>query len=160
MKKMISLLLILCLLFGFAACQKKEPDPQKVLNVYEKFVEACGKTQVSEDKKLQGERHLSEDAYVGSYLATCEKANGREVIFGGGSLKERTVFLHGTLKTQSGKATLSVRLGEKKQEIPVNEDGSFETVLEMQGGGNYIMLDYADFNGTVTLYADYRKEAE
>lgn len=155
MKRILSLLLPFSLVFGFSACQKKPVDPQKIVNTYEKFIEACGRTQVSDDKKLVGKRTLKKDAYSGSYLATCQDKSGREVPFGGGSLKERKIQVHGTIQTQGGKCSVWVRLGEEKKELPLDENGNFHALLEMEGGGNYIILEYEDFKGTVKLYADY-----
>lgn len=157
MKRFVSLTLLLCILFGFSACTKHDANPQKILNAYEKVVEACGRTQMTKDKDLIGNRVLKEDAYVGTYLATSEHANGRDVVFGGGSLKERKVDIHGTIQTTSGKATLCVRLGEKKEEVATDENGNFHALLEMSSGGNYIMLDYENFEGTVKLYANYEE---
>lgn len=157
MKKLVSLFLLFCIVFGCSACSKQNADPQKILNVYEKVVAACGRTQITKTEDLIGNRVLKEDSYVGTYLATCQNESGRDVVFGGGSLQERKVKIHGTIQTQSGSATLSVRLGEGKQEITTDKDGNFEALLEMNGGGNYIMLDYAQFEGVVKLYADYEE---
>lgn len=155
MKKLVCLFLIILVSFGLSACSIQNADPQKILNAYEKFIIACGKTQVTDDNQLIGKRTLTADTYVGTYVATCENASGRDVVFGGGSLKQRTIKVTGDINMQSGKVTLSVRLGEKKEVIPIKENGSFNVILDLEGGGNYIMLDYEDFKGTVNIYSSY-----
>lgn len=157
MKKIALVVLVICVLLGVSVYTIENISPSTILNTYEKVVESCGRTQVSDDKDLIGKRTLKEDAYVGTYIANCANENGREVIFGGGSLKERKVKVHGTIKTESGKATLSVRIGENKNTVTTDDNGDFTILLDMDGGGNYVILDYEDFTGSINLYSDYEQ---
>lgn len=157
MKKIISGFLILCVLLGICVYAIQNTEPQKMLSVYEKVIEACGRTQITDDKRLIGERNLGEDAYIGTYNASCNNANGRDVIFGGGSLNERKIMLHGNIQTESGKATISVRMSDSKETVPTDDNGNFSILLELNGGGNYIMIDYENFKGGVKLYSDYEE---
>lgn len=89
-------------------------------------------------------------------ISICLSESGRDVIFGGGSVKEKTVRLKAKILTESGTALLRVRLGSEVKEYKVDGDGSFEKELDFQGGGNYIMIDYDNFTGTVELTSEYK----
>lgn len=41
-----------------------------------------------------------------------------------------------------------------------DEDGYFETELRCTSGGNYVMVDYEDFAGTVEMTCEYSDETK
>ena len=53
-----------------------------------------------------------------------------------------------------GKATVRIRQNEEVKELSVDQDGIFETDLNLENGGNYIMVSYEDFQGSVTLTSE------
>ncbi len=149
-------LLIVCIaamLVGTTACSGVKLDPQQLLQRWERVVELCGKTQITPDAKLIGTRTYGENAYVGTYYADCKESSGRDVVFGGASLQERTVHLQGHVEQTSGAVCLRIRLGKEVQELKPDAQGNFEGDFVLTGGGNYFMLDYEHFCGTVTLTA-------
>lgn len=67
--------------------------------------------------------------------------------------------IYGTITTESGKATVRIRQNWDVTELETDEEGNFETNLSLDNGGNYIMINYEDFTGTIELYSEY-EEAE
>lgn len=82
-------------------------------------------------------------------------ADGRDVIFGGASVKERKIKLVANSITDSGNFKIRVRLGSKVEKYTVDGTSGFAKELEFNGGGNYIMIDYENFKGKVELSAEY-----
>lgn len=99
-----------------------------------------GDSQITEDDDLIGQRDLSDDAYCGSYFSDCNNQTGRDVIFGGASTKERTLYVSGTVQTDSGSAMIRIRLNDEVIELKPDKNGDFETELSLESGGNYIMV--------------------
>lgn len=160
MKKLLILLLAFSLLFGFTACGSTQNDPQKIVDHWDRLVEMLGRTQITPDAKLIGIRTTGEDGYVGTYDADCNQSTGRDVVFGGGSVKARTVHLQGYVECLSGTAQIHARFGERVEELRPDENGNFEASYQLTGGGNYLMVDYAGFSGTITMTAFYMENAE
>ena len=77
MKKILCASLTLFLLLLFSGCS------------LEKAVTVLGKTQLTKSQNLAGERILGNNTYTGSYTSEANNRNGREVIFGGASTKEK-----------------------------------------------------------------------
>lgn len=154
MKKIIVFVLILCMAFAFTGCGFNYEKPEEVKEKFDKFARMLGKTQITDDNDLIGERHCGEDEYVGSYFVDCDNQTGKDVIFGGGSIEEREVRVYGTLKADSGKAVVRIRTNEDVIELEPDEEGTFETTLSLTSGGNYIMVNYEDFSGEIELYSE------
>ena len=152
MKRVILVLLMLCMLFSISACKI---DSDRLYNFLDNMAEDLGSHQITESKDLIGSRILNEDAYTGNYQAHCDGNTGRDVIFGGGSIESKKLHIYGVIHTNTGKATVRIRLNEDIKELSVKEDGSFETQLSLDSGGNYIMLDYEDFSGDIELNSEY-----
>ena len=147
--------LLLCLSSCVACSSFPHFDPQDAVERFDRFAEWLSQSQITADKNLIGQRNCAKDAYTGEYRAQCRSASGREVIFGGASVKERTLKLSAAIETVSGKATLRIRLGASVKEYPADEYDRLETELKLNGGGNYIMLCYEDFTGTIVLSSSY-----
>ena len=153
MKKFFVCCMALILIFSLSACEKR--NLKGMLDSLEKWAGNLGQTQITEDKELIGSREAGIDDYVGSYEAECDGNSGRDVIFGGASTKERTLYISGNIKTESGWATVRIRLNDEVIELTPDENGYFETKLSLASGGNYIMVQYDDFMGTVELRSGY-----
>lgn len=160
MKKIIALALVLCMTLSFAGCGFNYENPSEVKEKFNEWAGMLGKTQITNDDNLIGGRLPGEDEYVGSYLADCDKQTGKDVIFGGGSIEDREIRVYGTLKTDSGKATVRIRMNEDVVELEPDKEGFFETTLSLTSGGNYIMVNYEEFSGTIELYSEYQGAEE
>ncbi|MBS6475681.1 MAG: hypothetical protein KH354_06840 [Clostridiales bacterium] len=147
--------LLLCLSSCVACSSFARFDPQNAVERFDRFAEWLSQSQITGDRNLIGQRSCAKDAYTGEYRAQCSSASGREVIFGGASVKERILKLFASIETVSGKATLRIRLGASVKEYPADEYGRLETELKLNGGGNYIMLCYENFTGTIVLSSAY-----
>ena len=83
---------------------------------------------------------------------------GRDVIFGGASIHNRDLFLSGHIETESGKATVRIRMNSEVVELEPDADGYFETTLKLDNGGNYILVIYEDFSGMLKMTCEYMDE--
>ena len=91
------------------------------------------------------------DCYSGSYNAQAEQMTGRDVVFGGAGMEERTISCSGNIDRESGSIKIRVRMNEEVVYISPNENGHFEKEFSFESGGNYIMVDYEDFTGSIEL---------
>lgn len=110
-----------------------------------------GMSRVTDDRNLTGERIYGEDAYTGRYLAECSGDTGKDVVFGGVSPQGRRLHLCGYVFVCSGEAAVRIRMNGKEEELKPDEDGFFEKILNLEGGPNYIEVQYRNFEGTVEL---------
>ncbi len=143
---------ILCLALSLSACRM---PPEEIPNFLDGVATGLGNSQITMDMELIGERTGGTDAYTGTYRSDCAGDTGRDVVFGGGSIKSRQLYLHGVVRAEAGNAMVLVRQNENVMELEPQEDGSFETTLHLQSGGNYIMVSYEDFQGEVELVSEY-----
>ncbi len=154
MRKNLVCLLVLTILFSLTACRINYMDSDEIHAFFFDLADDLRRSQISEDDKLIGTRE-TDDAYTGAYQAECNGNTGRDVIFGGGAVKERSLYISGDVKTESGSATVRIRLNDEVIELTPDENGYFETKLSLEYGGNYIMVQYEDFTGTVELRSAY-----
>lgn len=132
-------------------------DKDEILARFDTLTEHLASSQFTEEKDLIGERTWTDDnRYLGSYSAHCQDETGRDVIFGGASIQERKIKLKASAEAESGTATLRVRLGTAVEEHALEGDLTLE--LDFPGGGNYVMVDYEDFTGTLTLESTDERE--
>ena len=160
MKKQSVLVLVVLLfvLLHLYTEWKFEHDPPKgVVAQVEEWAGELGETLLTKDAKLAGKRQTGSDDYTGTYLATCEDKTGREVLFGGGSIRRRELKVSGTLKTQSGNVTVQIKTGNDTTQLTPNEDGTFETTVSLTTGGSYVVVDYEEFVGQIEVASGYRK---
>lgn len=157
MKQLITYLLLTGLILGLAGCRLNYMEPEEMQDFLDGVVENIGDSQITDDKDLIGIRMLNEnsDAHTGEYTTECEAVTGRDVIFGGASIHNRELFLSGTIQAESGKATVRIRLNEEVFEMEPDDDGHFETSLKLDSGGNYIMVVYEDFSGSLEMTCEY-----
>lgn len=156
MKKIISLLLAVIMLFSFTSCIHKD-NAELIIGGIDRMINIFSLSQLTSDRSLIGKRYYRDrNRCTGSYSASCLSGSGRDVI-GGGSAKERTVILKAKILTESGTALIRIRLGSEVKEYKVDGDGNLEKELDFQGGGNYIMIDYDNFTGIVDLTAEYKE---
>ena len=160
MKQLITYLLLTGLILGLAGCRLNYMEPEEMQDFLDGVVENIGDSQITDDEDLIGTRTLadSDDSYAGEYTAECESVTGRDVVFGGASIHNRDLFLSGHIETESGKATVRIRMNDEVVELEPDADGHFETTLKLDNGGNYIMMIYEDFSGMLKMTCEYMDE--
>ena len=162
MKNIFTFLLLTCFLLGLTGCRINYVEPEEMQEFLNRVVEDIGCSQITDDKDLFGTRCLqnTEDSYAGKYSADCSHVTGRDVIFGGASINSRALFLSGRIHPISGKGTIRIRLNNEVTELESNSDGTFETTLKLSSGGNYIMVVYEDFTGSIEMNCEYVAQDE
>lgn len=157
MKHLIIYFLLAGLLLSLAGCRLNYMEPEEMQDFLDGVVENIGDSQITDDEDLIGTRMLADsaDAYTGEYTAKCKSVTGRDVIFGGASIHNRELFLSGAVQAESGSAAIRIRLNMDVFELEPDDAGHFETTLKLDNGGNYIMVVYEDFSGSVDLTCEY-----
>lgn len=153
MKRIAIALLSVVILLTLSGCRFKI-DPESIIEKYDSLTEWLGHFQITRDDQLIGERKYGSDHYVGNYTADCRSERGRDVIFGGASIKQRKIRLSVSIIAEEGSATVRIRLGADVEEHEFTTNGFIEKEI-MLNGGNYIMIDYDNFSGAVTLTSEY-----
>lgn len=155
MKKVIAGALLICVLTVLVGCTdwNDNSDGIKIIEQVKAWTETLGKKHITKDSDLCGERVLDQegDYYSGSYNAQAERMAVREVIFGGAGVENRTVICSGNIETKSGSVAIRVRMNEEVIYLSPDDNGYFEKELSFESGGNYIMVDYEDFTGSIEL---------
>ena len=159
MKHTIIFLLLTVLLLSLTGCRSNFMEPEAMQDFLDGVVENIGDSQITDDDDLIGGRLLvDDDSYVGEYTAECSHMTGRDVVFGGASIHNRDLFLSGHIETESGNATVRIRMNSEVIELEPDADGYFETTLKLDNGGNYIMVIYEDFSGMLKMTCEYMDE--
>lgn len=162
MKHLFLFFLMAGLLFSLTGCDLNCMEPEEMQNFLDGVVEDIGSSQITDDEDLIGTRVLKDDAdsYAGEYTAECKSVTGREVVFGGASIHNRELFLSGSIDTESGTVAVRIRLNEEVFELEPDADGYFEATLKLDNGGNYIMVVYEDFSGSMELTCGYAVQGD
>lgn len=162
MKHQFLFFLMVGLLLGLAGCRLKDMEPEEMQNFLDGVVENIGDSQITDDADLIGTLVLTDsaDSYAGDYTAECQDMSGWDVVFGGASIHNRELFLSGSVETESGTATVRIRMNEEVLELEPDADGYFETPLKLDNGGNYIMVVYEDFSGSIELACEYAAQGD
>lgn len=156
MKRYLSFcVILLALVCSLTAC--KHLSGTELYTWAESWTEQLGHSQITADDSLIGTRVFGDDTYCGTYQAECTGVTGKNVIFGGAALSDRTLNLSGTIHSQGGSAVIRIRLNGEIILLEPDDTGAFATQLFLESGGNYIMVQYEDFSGTVTLTSEYAK---
>ena len=71
------------------------------------------------------------------------------------SARGKLIKVKAYIKTESGSAVIRLRMDGKVLEYTPDTDGRFEREFNFQNGGNYIMIDFDRFTGTVQMTAEY-----
>lgn len=162
MKHTLIFLLLAVLLLCLTGCRLNYMEPGEMQEFLDGIAEDIGDSQLTGDEDLIGTRVLTsdEDSYAGEYSADCDHVTGRDVVFGGASIHYRELFLSGIVKAESDKATIRIRLNDELIELEPDVEGNFETTLKLDNGGNYIMVVYEDFSGTLEMTCEYIDETK
>lgn len=157
MKKTAAVLLILALMLSLTACMSRGSMQFKRADRYFDDLRGAFKmSDVTSSAKLIGERENNgKDWFTGSYTAQCEDETGRDTVFGGASARDRRIKVKAYIKAESGSAIIRLRMNGKVFKYAPDTDGNFEREFDFQNGGNYIMIDFDRFTGTVQMTAEY-----
>ena len=157
MKKMLAIFIAAVIILGAVEVVRK-PPAQQIVDDFDSIVHVISLTQITRGSKLIGKRDfIDKDTYIGSYSSSCISENGRDVVFGGASVKDRKIKLKVQILTESGAASLRVRTGSDVNEYSVDENGILEKTFDFDSGGNYAMIIYNNFTGTVEMTSEYAK---
>lgn len=119
MKKLLAIFIAAVIILGAVEVVRK-PSAQQIVDDFDSIVHVISLTQITRDSKLIGKReNAGKDTYIGSYSSSCISENGRDVVFGGASVKDRKIKLKVKILTESGAASLRVRTGSDARNIPL-----------------------------------------
>lgn len=156
MKRGIFIIFALIMTLCLASCGLKELEPDAMYNFIDGIAEEFGQSQLTKGTNRIGKRSVSSDTYTGHYWADCGGNTGRDVVFGGASVKQRTLHIRGHINTKSGQAWIRIRMNEEVTELRADQSGLFETELSFNSGGYYIMVCYDAFEGTVEMTSELK----
>ena len=155
MKKILLVLLLVLTVLSLTACDWADSTPEGMYGFLDDIAGFFGSSQITDDDELIGTRKLTDDAYTGAYTSDCAGITGRDVIFGGGTILNKPLSIKGQISTESGSAVIRIRMNDEIIELEPDSDGCFDTELNIHSGGNYIMVNYSDFSGSVELHSKY-----
>ncbi len=150
----LSLMLVLCLTFCVAGCSSNHDKgnlKDNLIDGWNSWMQSFSKHALTKEKDLQGEKEKGDDAYTGSYTATYDGFNGKELIFGGTALERENgnhLKVTYTLTIEKGTAELYWIAGN--DEYTIANDSSEDTKeYTISSGDNYIVLKGDDFSGSL-----------
>lgn len=149
---------VLCAALLLTGCQWDDASPEELLEAFDGFLGELSQSQLTGDTDLIGVQTFGQDSYEGGYFADCIRQTGRDVVFGGASIQDRVLHCYGSILTESGEAVIRVRLNGQVLFPEIGADGKFDTTLHLEPGGNYIMVDYDHFTGSVEMTCAYGEE--
>ena len=137
MKRAAAVLLTLALMLSLTACMSRGSMQLKRADRYFDDLRGAFKmSDVTNSARLIGKRENNgKDWFTGSYTAL--------------------IKVKAYIKTESGSAVIRLRMNGKVLEYTPDADGRFEREFNFQNGGNYIMIDFDRFTGTVQMTAEY-----
>lgn len=155
MKHIISIIICLVILLGAAFVHIVSTED--IVNGYGSVVEILGKSQLTSNISMIGDRYERKDDYTGRYSCNAESVTGKDITYGGCSIRHRKVKLQGKVSTRSGKASILFIDGSESAEIQVDKNGDFCKELDLGSGSNYIAVEYDDFTGEIDFKSEYMK---
>lgn len=157
MKRAVSVLLTLALMLSLTACMSRGSMQLKRADRYFDDLRGAFKmSDITNSARLIGKRENNgRDWFTGSYTAQCENETGRDTVFGGASARDKLIKVKAYIKTESGSAVIRLRMNGRATKFLPDSDGNFEREFDFGSGGNYIMVDFNCFTGTVWMTAEY-----
>ncbi|HCK85788.1 MAG TPA: hypothetical protein DHW68_01905 [Ruminococcaceae bacterium] len=157
MKRAVSVLLMLALTVSLTACMSCENLRfKRVDRCFDDLRGAFKMSDVTSSAELIGRRkNRNGNWFIGSYTAQCENETGRDTVFGGASARDRRIKVKAHIKTETGSAVIRLRMNGRATKFLPDSDGNFEREFDFESGGNYIMVDFNRFTGTVWMTAEY-----
>ena len=157
MKKILAIFIAVVIILAVVEVVRK-PSAQQIVDDFDSIAHVISLTQITRDSKLIGKReNIDKDSYIGSYSSSCISEYGRDEVFGGASVKDRKIKLKVKILKESGGASIRVRTNSYVEDYSVDENGNFEKTFDFDSGGNYAMIIYNNFTGTVEMTSEYAK---
>ena len=69
--------------------------------------------------------------------------------------RDKLIKVKAYIKSVAGSAVIRLRMNGIVLEYTPDTDGRFEHEFNFENGGNYIMIDFDRFTGTVQMTAEY-----
>lgn len=155
MKRLMLVLPMVGIVLLLSACRWNHMPAEELYDCLDGIASEIAESQLTEDANLIGQRWVGEDNYAGTYTSDCTNAIGRDVVFGGASIKERRLRLTGSVQSSDGNAQIRVRMNDEILYVGCSESGAFDQILNFGSGGNFIMVDYDDFTGEIIMDCAY-----
>ena len=138
---------------GFVFFGNKNFSKDAILDTYNSVIKFWGDDSLTSDKELKGKREYGVDHYVGTYNANYDGYTGKEILFGGTSLKRKNSD-HITIKIQldkeDGNIKIINRLGEKDVTI-LEESGEYNNTVYIEGMSYYLIVELDNFKGNLQV---------
>lgn len=128
----------------------------KIINVYDTFIQSFDTTGLSKDKELKGNRIFGTDKYIGTYEAEYKNITSEETIFGGTALHRKNgdhVKLKIKIEKESGNISVIAKLGNNETTL-INDIGEYEDNIYIEGVSYYLTIKLDNFNGNIDIVAE------
>lgn len=149
--------IIICMSFFSASIfAKGDNTKDRIINVYDTFLQSFGLKGISKDKELQGKREFGTDKYVGTYNANYDNYTGEETIFGGTALNRKNgdhISLKIKLEKESGNIDVINKLGNSETSL-ISDTGEYEDIIYIKGMSYYLTIKLNNFKGNVSISAE------
>ncbi|MBP3635662.1 MAG: hypothetical protein J6J17_04355 [Bacilli bacterium] len=150
MKKLIiTLILSIAILTG---CSK-----DGLIDRYKNISEKIGDVILTNDCKLKGIRTFGLDHYVGIYEVEYKDYTGKEVVFGGTTIKkdnDDNIHVKIMIKDSKGSVQVIQKLKEEDR-ILASKDGIYGYDFNINDGSNYLIINLKDYSGKIKIDVDY-----
>lgn len=113
-----------------------------------------GKTKLTKDEKLSGERQFFENNYLGTYCSKYADYTGEEYLFGGMSVNSEGISeinLTCSLHEEEGNLKVVLITGHEEKNIFVDKGKNIKKTIKLEGGTNYIVVKGNKFSGSVEI---------
>ena len=127
---------VCCMAFSLAGCSLLDNmDKDKVLNTYNDVISSAGKTLLTKNLSLKGDRDYGTDQYVGTYSADYKNFSGTEYLFGGTFIERETgknVTVTCTFEVTNGTAQLFWLCGSDDPIVLLEGSGEYSETIEFR----------------------------
>ena len=151
----VGIISIFCIItiFGIVFFGNKNFSKDTILDTYNSVIKFWGNDSLTSDSKLKGKRKYGVDHYVGTYNADYDSYTGKEILFGGTSLKRKDsdhITIKIQLEKEDGNIKIINRLGEK--DITVLEDTSeYNDTIYIENTSYYLIVELDNFKGNLKV---------
>lgn len=146
--------LALTLVISIVLCQGCSKN--MIINTYDNINKNIGDLILTNNITLKGKRKFGEDHYVGTYEAKYKNFNGKEILFGGTTLKREnggTIHIKLRIDNYSGDIEAIMNL-KGRQKILATKSGEYEFDFNIKDGSNYLIIKARNYFGNVNINID------
>lgn len=162
---LITMTVVCCMMFSLTGCSLFDNmDKDKVLDTYNDIISSAGKSLLTKNLSLKGNRKFGTDKYVGTYSSDYKDFSGSEYLFGGTFIERETgknITITCTFDIKDGTAQLFWLCGADNPVVLLEGTGEYSETIELPEGGNYIGITGDNLTGSVELtIADVETESD